>query len=252
MLIWEESHILRTNDFDAYGRIKPSAVLDLLQNAAGTHAETIGVGFDAMLERGLLWVLVRVKYQIRHAPAMHETVTLRTWPLPPSHASFRRETVMLDEQGRELVLATSEWAFVHAETRRLVSAKDVFPPDAEYESRCVFAGRDKRIPEVTGDGPAFEVRPAFCDIDVNGHVNNTRYADYVLNALAPSPDREIETFRLEYRREVRREEPLFLIADDGEETTLVQGQDGGGEPRFRCEIGWKTPRCLDRAEPPVV
>ena len=51
MLVWEESHLLRANDFDTYGRIKPSAVLDLFQNAAGAHAKAIGVGFDAMLER---------------------------------------------------------------------------------------------------------------------------------------------------------------------------------------------------------
>ena len=82
--------------------------------------------------------------------------------------------------------------------------------------------------------------PAFCDIDVNGHVNNTRYADYVLNALSPTADREIETFRMEYRREVMRNETLFLRWAEQEGQTLVRGESDGGEPRFCCAIAWKN------------
>lgn len=240
MLVWEESHLLRANDFDTYGRIKPSAVLDLFQNAAGAHAKAIGVGFDAMMEREMLWVLVRVKFRVLQSPTMYSEVTVRTWPLPPVHASYRRETVMLDAQGRELVIGTSEWVFVHVKTRRLVSARDVFPPDAEYETRRVFEEKDRRIPDFDDPSEPYAVTPAFCDIDVNGHVNNTRYADYVLNALSPTADREIETFRMEYRREVMRNETLFLRWAEQEGQTLVRGESDGGETRFCCAIAWKN------------
>ena len=48
---WSKEYTLRAGDFDKYDRIMPSAVLDLFQDAAGQHAEEIGVGFADMIAR---------------------------------------------------------------------------------------------------------------------------------------------------------------------------------------------------------
>ena len=82
--LWEKEYVLRASDFDKFGQIKPSAVLDLFQDAAGQHAEEIGVGFKAMLERSYLWVLTRIKFKILSCPKSYQKVIVKTWPLAPN------------------------------------------------------------------------------------------------------------------------------------------------------------------------
>ena len=49
--LWKKEYYLRASDFDKFNHIKPSAVLDLFQDAAGQHADELGVGFDQMIKR---------------------------------------------------------------------------------------------------------------------------------------------------------------------------------------------------------
>ena len=125
--LWSKTYTLRTGDFDKFGRIQPAAVLDLFQDAAGQHGEELGVGFDVMLQRSYLWVLVRVKFRILHAPHRYQTVTVKTWPLEPNRLSYRRDYCMEDEDGRKLIVGTSEWVVMHSEKRRLLSVPDLYP-----------------------------------------------------------------------------------------------------------------------------
>ena len=64
MKLWEKEYNLRASDFDKYNHIKPSAVLDLFQDAAGQHAIILGVGFEDMLKRSFLWVLTKIKFKV--------------------------------------------------------------------------------------------------------------------------------------------------------------------------------------------
>ena len=69
--LWQNEYRLRASDFDKYNRIRLSSVLDLFQDAAGQHADLLGVGFERMLERHYLWVLVRIKLQIISQMHLH-------------------------------------------------------------------------------------------------------------------------------------------------------------------------------------
>ena len=42
----------------------------------------------------------------------------------------------------------------------------------------------------------------FSDLDVNNHVNNTKYADYVLDAVNPTKAETLDVFQIDYRKEV--------------------------------------------------
>ena len=89
--LWEKEYYLRANDFDRYNRIKPSAVLEIFQDAAGQHAIELGVGFEDMFKRSYLWVLTRIKLQILSQPKSYQRVVVKTWPLTPNRLSYRRD-----------------------------------------------------------------------------------------------------------------------------------------------------------------
>ena len=236
--VWEETYRLRANDFDARLQWKPSAVLDLFQSVAGVHAESIGIGFNAMLSRDLLWVLIRVRYEVIATPPLYSRVVIRTWPLPPTGFGGRRDYLVTDEAGNELLRGTSDWVFIDAATRKLTPARDVYPSDATYCTERALAGRVGKVPDFATDAAPFAVTPHFCEEDMNGHVNNTRYADFALNALSPAPDERIAAFQIDFRREVLPGEPLTLHALRREGDALVRGEGEEGETRFACAVTW--------------
>ncbi len=250
-LLYEQDYNLRTSDFDKYNHIHPASVLDLFQGVAGAHAVEMGIGYDAMIESKMLWVLVKVKFQILKNPKLYQHVTVRTWPLPPAKLSFRREYLILDDDGETLVKGTSEWVVMHSEKRRLVSALDAYPVKEGFITEELFEERLIKIPPFEGADKHYQVLTGFCDCDINGHVNNTKYANYVMNALNPEENMVVDTFRLEFNREVQPDTLLNIslkhqdgeILAKGESESENVAEDGtvtkNKVKNFSCQITFK-------------
>ena len=73
---------------DRWGRMRPSALLEIMQETAGDHAALLGVGRDVLAPRGLFWAIVRQTIEINRLPGIGETVLAETWPGPPSRTAY--------------------------------------------------------------------------------------------------------------------------------------------------------------------
>ena len=87
-----------------------------------------------------------------------------------------------------------------------------------------------------GNRRVLTVMPSFCDIDVNGHVNNAMYAKYVVNAFEPDGASAIKSFQIDYRQEAKLGEPLTVhsLVEDGR--VLAKGLREDGEISFASII----------------
>lgn len=234
--VFETDYRLRWMDFDAEGRIQPAALLDIFQDTATLHANEIGLGRKEMTERGVFWVITRIKYEVAKDPVHHQKVIARTWPHTPSKFSFMRDFTIRDaETGEELIKGTSEWMLLDIETRSIVSASDVYSGFELLEDRN-FAKKPRKIKDFEAAEPAATFTPAYTDIDLNGHVNNSRYPNFALNALEPGEAGSIASFQIDFRHEVMPHEPLklFTIVEDG--AARVKGVRPDGETAFMCAI----------------
>ena len=120
----ERDYRLLWMHFDRYGRMQPAAILEIFQDLAIAHAEELGIGRSAMLEKNVVWVVIRTKLEVLREPKYNTIVTARTWPHSLSKFSFIRDFTICDEQGDVLVKATQEWVLMNFETRKFSSAKD--------------------------------------------------------------------------------------------------------------------------------
>lgn len=234
MMIFEKEYELRAADFDRYDRIHPSSVLSLFQDVAGIHANALGIGFDALMARKTIWVLTKVRYRMVGTPRRYETVRVRTWPLPPARVNFRREYVMETPDGRVLVQGTSEWVVVHSEKRRVLPATDLYPGD-DYCTDTFFEGRLAKVPVFTPDSAGRSLTTGFTQLDINGHVNNTRYADYVMDALAPGEGETVRELQIDYHRELLSDQTVELQLQRDGGTVLCRGLSGE-ECMFSCRV----------------
>ena len=234
--ILEKKYDLRTSDFDKFNNIKPSSVLDLFQDAAGRHAEKIGVGYEEMKARSYFWVLIKIKFQIIEQPKTHQTVTVKTWPLAPNKFIYRREYCIEDEIGNKLVVGSSEWVVMNSVRRRLVSAPNLYPFSDGFYPEMNFEKKLERLDDFETDLAPYSITPGFSELDANNHVNNTKYANFVLDAINPKESFNIDVFQIDYRKEVFQGVKLDIYHAKNENHILAKGQDDEGNVMFSCKI----------------
>lgn len=236
---------LRTSDFDRFGRIQPAAVLDIFQDVASIQAEDIGIGFDDMQAQGVFWAIVRAKYEVLRQPIVHSTVLVRTWPHSPSRFAFQRDYSMADESGDFLVKGSSEWVLMDVASRKLAPVLEHYSGPRDFCEDRAFPRKLRKIHDLTEEDEAVQserlIVPGASDIDVNGHVNNARYAAYVLDALDElglAPSESVRTFQMDFRHEVRAGEKLRVaVARIGDTGAFAKGTGLSGEASFACSIG---------------
>ncbi len=234
--MFSEKFHLRTSDFDTNGHIKPSAVLDLFQEVAGAHAKSLGIGFLDLAKNGLLWVLVKVKYKIVGEISMHQSVMVKTWPLKPAKIILGREYTIEDMSGNVLCIGTSEWVLMNAATRKFATTDNLYPLDDFCEDKN-FEDKIRKIPDFDAqDALSYTITPTFCDFDINGHVNNIKYADYVINLIKPAKNQKIQQLQLDFHREIKGNTSVNIYAQSLENEIVAKGIDEGGEKMFCCKI----------------
>lgn len=225
---------LPTKDFDTQGNLLPRAVLSLFLKAADEHAIKLGVDHDVVVSHNLLWVVTQTRYQVAQLPTPGETVTITTWPTPPNRLGSNREYIVSSENGTVLIKGSSNWVLMDLESRRLASFADIFPENS-FVDESVFSEKAPRLRNFETNSDAYVLTPDESTIDVNGHVNNTFYADFVMSALKEF-NGIINNFQIDYLHEVLCHEPLTLYQKTEGNTSFVKGLSEDDTLMFTCSV----------------
>ena len=216
----EEQFRIRTYECGINGKIKIFSLMQYLQETAALHAEQLGFGFDRLNEMDSYWVLSNIRIEISRLPGRDDEVTLKTWPSGYSRTIATREFVGKDQNGSELFRAGSEWMVLNKETNRL---KNLFKLDLNLPKTGAKALPDevKRL-EPDGDYREVDVVLVPCSsIDLNGHVNNTEYVRWGIDALS-------RTFKL--NENIRCVQATYLSeVFEGDELDLLATSEAGGK-----------------------
>lgn len=232
----EREYNLRVSDFDKFRRIRPAAVLDLFQDIAGIHAVDLGCGYGDLLEQKMMWVLVRVKFTVVSNPIMYSKVLLETWPLEPSRIGFRREYKMSDNNGNILIKGSSEWVIVHSEERRFLPVKDIYPIKEGFCQEQMHTEKLSKLKDFEPNMPQKAIVPRYSDIDMNGHVNNIKYMDYVIDSIASDSPLDIKSVSIDYKKEILPETEIMIQCKKEEDIIEAKGTDEDNNIMFVCKI----------------
>ncbi len=219
---------------DTQGNLRPQAVLALFQEAAGAHAEILGVGFEALLKKNLLWVVTQSRYRALKPIETEQEVTIETWPLPPNRLGFERCYRLWNAQGEILIEGTSNWVVMDTQTRKMAAVGNLYPP-MEHCLEKTFEDRTRRIKDFEADEAACTIIPDESLIDSNGHVNNTHYAAFAETALGGHRG-TIRAFQIDYLHEVLLGQPLTLFCTAEEDAMVVKGESADQTRMFACSI----------------
>ena len=155
-------------------------------------------------KQNILWVITRVQVKINRLPKYEEEVTCITYPGTDMKMFYPRYFRMLDKDGNILINLTSIWAIIDATTRRPI-LKCPFS-DKLYENHL-----DDELPfpgKIDNQEELFlkETRTIhYSDVDLNGHLNNTRYIELFSDIHDTNFHKEhpIKSLTLNYLKEIK-------------------------------------------------
>ena len=168
---------------DVSARIRPSAILEIMQEIAGTHAELLEVGRSKLVPLNLAWVLTRVEVRMERYPMSGDLITVETFPMPNRRMFFPRYFIFRDAAGQQIGCAGSIWVVLDITTRKMINPAQIMHLLPDNSDLPAPMGMPITVEEIPGtEQEAFRV-PVYTDLDMNGHVNNTRYLDWCCNDL---------------------------------------------------------------------
>ena len=203
--IYKEENVLRASECDLSSQWKPSAILENMQEMAGKHAELLGVGRNALMQQGMVWVLTRVEVEMDRYPRHTDTVATETFPMPVRRWFFPRYFIFRDEQGQEIGRAGSLWVLLDVTTRKMARPDTVARLMPDNSDLLAPLGLPATVSEVSGTLQTGTLSPLYTDLDMNGHVNNVKYMDWCCNALGIDTMRDccLARFDVNYDVEIR-------------------------------------------------
>ncbi len=210
--IWTETIPVRSSDLTPHGPASVPALCVYLQEAAGHHADDLGVSLGRLQEEDQAWVLSHLHLALDRPPVRDETVTIETWPSGLEGLYATREFVL--STGTEIGRATSRWFVIDTERRRPVrpprSLYDLETPDRPLPLPHEFD--DLPAPNRVDHAASWTAR--YHDLDLNRHVNSVRYLEWALGTL---PDDFFDTHQctgvaLQFRAEATLGTPVRATA----------------------------------------
>ena len=238
-MFFEGRYTIDSRDVDPWNHCRPSALMGILQEAAVAAASALRASREEMLEKyGLFWMLARMWYRLDRSLGWNETLTIRTWHRGGSGASSYRDFDLF--VGEEPVgEAVSVWVLADAKTHRLARMSRITEfqgTDGGTLCKQKTLSRFKLPPDMV----EADRRPMhYSDTDINGHVNNVRYADFICDAIRMDQLGDgcyVSALQVDYLAECVAGETITLRAGAGEGVRYVCGIGSEGKSRFEGAV----------------
>ncbi|CAN0900819.1 Palmitoyl-acyl carrier protein thioesterase, chloroplastic [Linum grandiflorum] len=274
--VFRQNFSIRSYEIGADRSASIETLMNHLQETALNHVKTAGLlgdGFGStpeMSKKNLIWVVTRMQVLVDRYPTWGDVVQVDTWVTASGKNGMRRDWLIRDcRTGEVLTRASSVWVMMNKLTRRLSK----MPEEVRAEIEPYFLKSEPVLPEDSrkllklDDDTADHIRtgltPRWNDLDVNQHVNNVKYINWILESAPPEilESHELYSMTLEYRRECGKDsvlQSLTSVSGTGIGTIgspgkiecqhLLRLEEGGEIVRARTEWRPKYSNSLGTAE----
>ena len=167
---------------DVNGFIKIPQLILLSLQVSGMQSIELGMSDMYILENyNLVWIITDYNMKIDRLPVFDEKITIETYAKSHNRLFCYRAFNIKDEAGNIIIEMVATFVLMDRDTRKvhpvMSEITDAF--DSEFSKTML---RGPRFKELEG-GVEQEYRVRFYDLDMNGHVNNSKYLDWVFEVM---------------------------------------------------------------------
>ena len=212
---------------DYCGNLAWGKIGNLLLRCSSMHAGKHGFGYAQMIELQRVWVLSRLVIELDAMPRSEETFEIRTWVSRIYRQFTDRHFTLSRADGSVYGHATSIWALIDTESRE--------PADLTQLADGGFT--EALLPkEPSPIAPMGRIRlkkpvllhthkAAYCDLDINGHVNSIRYMELLIDLFSPKTMKETP---------LRRIEMAYCLESYWGDDLEIYGDEEPADPTKQC------------------
>ena len=223
-----KNYKLRYTDVDFQDYLKLSALLSLMEESACDSADELGFGYSALQPKNIGFVILNWHVELFKAIKLGEVLTVHTWPVKPKRlAVFRDFELYVGED--KVGVATSRWCVINLEDFKILDPSCALSEDLTYnETRSVEIANWK-VPSVASSERVYSKIITYSDYDHYNHVNNTKYADFLLDVFSPDElkGRYISSVDVNYQTQCKYGETLDIYREDLSDCTIIEGRVNG-------------------------
>ncbi|MCL2380026.1 MAG: thioesterase [Treponema sp.] len=232
--IWRETVSVRYGSVDRSDRLTLDSVFSFFQEAAISHAASLGVGRDAMASAGQGWILSRLSLFIERRPAYGETIQVNTWPRRWEKLFALRDYEIRDAADKPVIRGRGGWLVLDIEKRRPLRVQAIMDAMPANDGIDAFPAGPAGLSTREHLAKQKERAALYSDIDYYGHANNARYIQWIQDATDMDVLTSADQIRLDinYLSEVLPGETVELWAaplqEPGETTADYPRSTGPG------------------------
>ena len=222
-----ETYTILSSQCDRFRHLRLSSLFGILQEISIADVERVGVTRDRTLDRGFLWVISRMRIEMERPISYDETITFSTVAGKRAHMMFPRYYEARDLQGKLVLRGSAIWLLIRDDNRM-----PVVPEEENIEIEGVPEQGMPPLPmglrAIESDIPAIIRKVMYSDIDLNGHMNNTRYLDWI-DDMYDMHFHEVTCMRviqINYLKELTCGEQVTLFYEYGEGKYRIDGIKG--------------------------
>ncbi len=229
-------------DGDKNGYLRPENLLAYLGETSSLHSDSIGAGIDALRKYNYCWMLNRWRARFFKHPRVMDEIIVETWSSGIDKFFATREFVVYDNQGEIIFNGSTQWVFLDLNKGKPVRVpEEVGKIYGECKDKLLVDFYDFRKGFDTEDGLEFNVRRS--DIDVNNHVNNVKYLNWIIEAVPDSVAENYKLYDLDimYKKEVKQGSLIYssILKKDEEENTFLHKITNGEEIHAFGRTVWR-------------
>ena len=225
-------------------RLKLYSLVNKMQETSSLHAEALGMGYKVLEAHNLGWIISRYKITMTRYPSWEENITIETWPSGIDRLFAMRRFRIYDADKKQIGSIHCAYILIDTNTTRIqrISALPIPLPIIEDDDKAEEIQK-LQIPNNLVSTCKREVH--YTDIDLNMHMNNACYVQWIEDcfSLEKYRDMEIGDLQVNFISGAKLGEQVVIsvyqdeVGADG--TYYVQGiEEDGGREVFQAKVVW--------------
>lgn len=177
-MVFKQKYRIGLEDCGRENKATNKALLAILEDVAGFHSATVGLGLNEIEENMCAWVVLNWQMKVIRRPVYNEELDVFTWSSTADKLFAERDYEIKDEKGNILLIGTSRWIYMDLVRRRpLRITSELMDRYKSEPDRHVFS--EKMEKNVVPDTEYQEIpyRIMRRDLDNLGHMHNISYLE---------------------------------------------------------------------------
>jgi len=233
-------------DCDTFAHLRVSRLCEYFQDTSLAYLKSQGFDYLSMIEKDRFTILIsRMRIKLSHLPLWGEDIFIQYWlkGFEPEKVAWGDFDVR-DAQGNSIIQATSSWLLIDLKDGKARPFKEG-PYRFETHPELSVLPQSIELLEPTGMPQTILTKEIkYSDIDLNSHVNNSRYADWVLDAIGMEAlkERKIRSIQLNYMQQVEYNTRIALMRFPASHHHVVifgVNEDHPEQVHFQARVGFE-------------